>query len=167
MPDTLRNSGAPWKLRWSRIYDTTSGQGWQTFITHSNFLISWSQSYSMKISSVFVAAFLFSATSFSQNPPSIKRIDPPNWWTGMKNSNIQLLVYGHNAGTLTYEIGYPGVMLAKQSKVENSNSGERNSAGGCPRNAACSFVLWRRSYCRIEATTRQRGACSCTHASKS
>ena len=75
----------------------------------------------MKVSSIFVAAFLFCATSFCQNPPSIKRIDPPNWWTGMKNSNIQLLVYGHNAGTLTYEIGYPGVILAKQSKVENSN----------------------------------------------
>ena len=54
-------------------------------------------------------------------PPSIRRIDPTNWWVGMKNSNVQLLVYGPNAGSLTYTIDYPGVTLVKATKVENLN----------------------------------------------
>ena len=57
--------------------------------------------------------------SYSQ--PAIQRIDPTNWWVGMKNPNLQLLVYGPNAGTLTYSISYPGVQLIKTNKVENPN----------------------------------------------
>ncbi|MEO6228878.1 MAG: glycoside hydrolase family 13 protein [Ferruginibacter sp.] len=53
--------------------------------------------------------------------PSIKRIDPTNWWAGMKNANLQLLVYGPDAGKLSYTINYAGVQLARVSKVENAN----------------------------------------------
>lgn len=53
--------------------------------------------------------------------PSIQRINPTNWWVGMKNPNLQLLVYGPNAGTLAYTITYPGVKLLKTHTVENSN----------------------------------------------
>ncbi len=62
----------------------------------------------------------FSATA--QNiAPSIKRIDPTNWWIGMKNPNLQLLVYGPDAGKLSYTINYAGVQLARVNKVENAN----------------------------------------------
>jgi glycosidase len=67
---------------------------------------------------LIAAALLFSGF-FSQAQSSIKRIDPPNWWVGMKNSKVQLLLYGPGAGTLTYTINYPGVTLAKTNKVEN------------------------------------------------
>ncbi len=53
--------------------------------------------------------------------PTIRRIDPTNWWVGMKNPHLQLLVYGPQAGTLSYSITYPGVTLNKTSKVENPN----------------------------------------------
>ncbi len=56
-----------------------------------------------------------------QTSSSITRIDPTNWWTGMKNPDLQLMVYGTNAGTLTYTINYPGVQLVKVNKVENPN----------------------------------------------
>ncbi|TGE24089.1 alpha-amylase [Hymenobacter aquaticus] len=52
---------------------------------------------------------------------SITRVNPTNWWVGMKTSNVQLLVYGPQAGTLTYSINYPGVKLLKASPVENPN----------------------------------------------
>ena len=39
----------------------------------------------------------------------------------MKNPNLQLLVYGPNAGTLAYTINYPGVKLVKTHTVENPN----------------------------------------------
>ena len=51
--------------------------------------------------------------------PAIQRIDPTNWWVGMKNPNLQLLIYGPNAGTLTYSINYPGVRVVKTQKAEN------------------------------------------------
>ncbi|MFD2933412.1 alpha-amylase family glycosyl hydrolase [Spirosoma flavum] len=51
----------------------------------------------------------------------IQRVNPTNWWIGMKNPNIQLLVYGPNAGTLTYTISYAGVKLVKAHTVENPN----------------------------------------------
>lgn len=52
---------------------------------------------------------------------SIDRVNPTNWWVGMKNPNVQLLVHGPGAGTLTYSINYPGVKLVKASTVENPN----------------------------------------------
>ena len=52
---------------------------------------------------------------------SIQRINPTNWWVGMKRPNVQVLVYGPGAGTLAYAIAYPGVKLVKTSTVENPN----------------------------------------------
>ncbi len=51
----------------------------------------------------------------------IQRVNPTNWWVGMKNPTVQLMVYGPNAGTLTYSLNYPGVKLAKTHTVENPN----------------------------------------------
>jgi glycosidase len=50
---------------------------------------------------------------------AIQRIDPTNWWVGMKNPNLQLLVYGPKAGSMTYAINYPGVRLVKTHQAEN------------------------------------------------
>lgn len=55
------------------------------------------------------------------NAQTIQRIDPSNWWVGMKNKNIQLLVYGEKAGSMSYTVSYPGVTLLKTNKVENPN----------------------------------------------
>ena len=52
---------------------------------------------------------------------TIQRLNPTNWWVGMQNSSVQLLVYGPGAGTLTYNIAYPGVKLVKASPAENPN----------------------------------------------
>ncbi len=52
---------------------------------------------------------------------SIERVNPTNWWVGMKNPNVQLLIHGPGAGTLAYSIAYPGVKLVKTSTVENPN----------------------------------------------
>ncbi|MBJ6110262.1 cyclomaltodextrinase N-terminal domain-containing protein [Hymenobacter sp. BT523] len=52
---------------------------------------------------------------------SIDRVNPTNWWVGMKNPNVQLLVHGPGAGTLTYTVNYPGVKLVKTNTVENPN----------------------------------------------
>lgn len=56
----------------------------------------------------------------AQNP-EIKRIHPTNWWVGMKNPNLQLLVYGKNISLAKVSLTYPGVRLKKLQKVENPN----------------------------------------------
>ena len=53
--------------------------------------------------------------------PQIQRVNPTNWWVGMKNPNVQLMVYGPNAGTLLYSIDHPGVKLVRTVTVENAN----------------------------------------------
>ncbi|GAB3901699.1 glycoside hydrolase family 13 protein [Larkinella knui] len=50
---------------------------------------------------------------------AIQRVDPTNWWVGLKNPNLQLLVYGPKAGSMTYSIAYPGVKLISAHKAEN------------------------------------------------
>ncbi len=52
---------------------------------------------------------------------SITRVNPTSWWVGMKEPRVQLLVYGPQAGTLSYTVEYPGVTLTKASTVENPN----------------------------------------------
>jgi glycosidase len=57
----------------------------------------------------------------TKTSPSIQRVEPPNWWVGMKNKKLQLLVYGPSVGTMSFTIAYPGVTLVKTNKVENPN----------------------------------------------
>ncbi len=76
----------------------------------------------MKRLLVFAWLFSFSISMYAQNStPAIERIDPTNWWVGMQNHNLQLLIHGPGAGTLSYTVTYPGVMLLSTSKVENPN----------------------------------------------
>ncbi|OOG78337.1 glycoside hydrolase family 13 protein [Flavobacterium sp. A45] len=51
----------------------------------------------------------------------ISRIEPANWWVGMKLNQITLLVYGTDIQNLEPEIKYQGVKIVKTEKVENPN----------------------------------------------
>ncbi len=75
----------------------------------------------MKTYYTLCVAFALALRMAMAQTPAIRRVDPTNWWVGMKSQNLQLLVYGPNAGTLTYTISYPGVRLVKTSKVTNPN----------------------------------------------
>jgi glycosidase len=47
---------------------------------------------------------------------------PSHWWTGMKNSKLQLMIHSPNIGReSTVTIKYPGVAIDKVNKVESSN----------------------------------------------
>ncbi len=51
----------------------------------------------------------------------IKKVEPQFWWVGMKNTNLQLVVYGSNIQNTTPSLNYSGVKLLKVNKVENPN----------------------------------------------
>ncbi len=58
----------------------------------------------------------------SAQKPDIQRINPTNWWVGMKNQNLQILVYGKNISKAKVSLKpYAGVKLLKTQKVENPN----------------------------------------------
>ena len=51
----------------------------------------------------------------------VKRVEPTFWWTGMKNPELQLLIYGDNIGQLSPSLDYKGVKLRSTIKVKNPN----------------------------------------------
>jgi hypothetical protein len=42
---------------------------------------------------LFVTIFFFSVLSLSAFA-QIERIEPPNWWTEMRNPDLQIMIYG-------------------------------------------------------------------------
>ena len=51
----------------------------------------------------------------------INRVEPPNWWTGMKTLDLQLLVYGNNINDLVPKINNSNIILHSSKKTENPN----------------------------------------------
>ncbi len=68
---------------------------------------------------LFVFIFITISPSFAQN--TIQRVEPPNWWVGMKQSEIQLLVYGKNIGDWKASIAHEGVELLKTIRPQSAN----------------------------------------------
>ena len=69
--------------------------------------------------SLLLLAFLVG--SFSFGIAQIDRVEPPNWWVGMNNPDLQLLIYGDNISHLEPTFAHPGVSLERIIKVENPN----------------------------------------------
>ncbi|WP_078010745.1 glycoside hydrolase family 13 protein [Hymenobacter sp. CRA2] len=69
------------------------------------------------------ATELEAATPAPATKAGITRIDPTFWWVGMKNPELQLLVYGPGIGqsTASIEGTYAGVTITGQQKLENPN----------------------------------------------
>lgn len=55
---------------------------------------------------LLVPFLLLQFKGYSQD--KIERIEPPFWWAGMKNPNLQLMVYGKGIHHLTPVIPYQG-----------------------------------------------------------
>lgn len=52
--------------------------------------------------------------------PAVERIDPPHWWTGMKNGRLQLQVYGKDIRAAVPETDYPGVSIDSVARLDGS-----------------------------------------------
>jgi glycosidase len=49
------------------------------------------------------------------------KVYPTHWWTGMKNTKLQLMIHGDNALPASATVNYPGVRLVKTTQPENKN----------------------------------------------
>jgi neopullulanase len=74
----------------------------------------------MKKLTLLCLFWLITQTSFFAQGIKIQRIDPSNWWIGMKNQNLQLLVYGDNFKDVEVSIKYNGVLMESARMLENS-----------------------------------------------
>lgn len=68
-----------------------------------------------------VILLAFSATQIEAQKVKLQRVDPPFWWTGMKNNALQLMVYGENISATKPQINYAGVGLKEVIAVESPN----------------------------------------------
>ena len=62
-----------------------------------------------------------SAGSSDKKSEKIDKIEPAFWWCGMKNTRLQLMVYGLNIAAYKPEINYPGVVLKEVCPMESPN----------------------------------------------
>ncbi len=66
--------------------------------------------------SLLISLFLFMTTS-----AQTLRIEPSNWWVGMKNPHLQLMLHGEAIGDAVPSINYPGVIMKKIHKADSPN----------------------------------------------
>ena len=66
----------------------------------------------------FMISILFTSFLTAQN---IQKVEPPNWWVGMKNPKLQLMVYGKNIGEKNISIADKSIILESVSKADNPN----------------------------------------------
>ena len=53
-------------------------------------------------------------------PFGVERIDPPHWWTGMKDTSLQLQVYGRDVRPADFSVDYPGVRVDSVARLDGS-----------------------------------------------
>lgn len=75
------------------------------------------------VKSLFFLCFftLIAFSSFALDKIELKRVEPMNWWVGMKNPHLQLLVNGLNISGCNVQIDYPGVRVESITKVKSLN----------------------------------------------
>lgn len=68
--------------------------------------------------SLIVCYLLLFLNSYSQDI-TLSRVEPPFWWTGFKNHELQLLVYGKNIGSTDVSVFTPGIELKRVHQMDN------------------------------------------------
>ena len=65
---------------------------------------------------------LFTTILKAQNEKQIIRIDPPNWWAGMQNKEVSLLIKGTNIASYTIDTVSPeGITVADVTRAESND----------------------------------------------
>ena len=69
---------------------------------------------------IFAALLFFSVATLAQSI-SVNRIDPPNWWVGMKLNKIQLMVYGNNLNDISARFDDAKIKVVRVHKIKNAS----------------------------------------------
>ena len=52
---------------------------------------------------------------------TVDRIEPTNWYVGMKDASLQLMVYGKDVRNAEVEVNYPGVRIDSIARLDSPN----------------------------------------------
>ncbi len=69
---------------------------------------------------IIITLLFFCTTGFALNTNALK-VEPPSWWVGMKNPEVQLMIYGDNIAATSPEFFWPGVSIKNIGKTGNPN----------------------------------------------
>ena len=69
---------------------------------------------------VFILLFTLPLQACASNA-TIERVEPPFWWTGFKETGLQLMVYGEGISDYKPSINHDGVTIQRVEKVESPN----------------------------------------------
>lgn len=70
---------------------------------------------------IIIGLLLIIVAPFVAADSQITRIEPANWWVGMKYNQVELLVHGDNIGANTPAVNYPGVNIINIKKSDSPN----------------------------------------------
>lgn len=68
-----------------------------------------------------VLLFVCVLVTVSAHAAEITRVEPASWWTGMVNTQLQLMVYGKGIGASKVSFSYAGVTLKEVARTDNPN----------------------------------------------
>jgi glycosidase len=74
-----------------------------------------------KISGVIIFFFIYCSALTAADKETINHVDPPLWWTGMKNPELMITIQGNGIANLNPVISYPGVTIKTITRSENAN----------------------------------------------
>ena len=70
----------------------------------------------------FISLFLLVLCSIAVSATDIQRVDPPFWYAGMKNTELQVMFYGEKIAESAFSMDkYEGVSVKEVCHVENPN----------------------------------------------
>lgn len=79
----------------------------------------------MKYSRQLIAILLITVSTAQlyakKQQPWIQRLEPTFWWTEMKNTDLQLTIYGQGISTAEFSINYPGINIERKQLTDNPN----------------------------------------------
>ncbi len=75
----------------------------------------------MKLLFSFIGLIIVLVINAQDQDIKIDKVEPPNWWVGMNDPNLQLLVYGQNISETDPVIEYDGITITDVVRTENIN----------------------------------------------
>ena len=75
----------------------------------------------MKNTLIIIVLLLVTTIPALSSASTIDRVEPPFWWTGFRETHLQLLVYGEGISELEPSLSHPGVTLERVETVDSPN----------------------------------------------
>ena len=70
---------------------------------------------------IFVSFLLLMSTMSINAAVHVDRIEPTDWYVGMKDASLQLMIYGKDVRSADVEVAYPGVHIDSIARLDSPN----------------------------------------------